>query len=306
MRRYTVLIVVIVLALFGTYMGKKLLPTNRVSKNGSGEPRKYSRIVSLAPSITETLFALGIGTHVVGRTRFDKYPPEVSSIQEVGGFYDLNYEAILALRPDLVILLVEHQDPEKYLTALGMNLLKVNNQTIDGIIEAISIIGNACGKKETAELLVASLNRRMQAIRKKTANLPRPQVMISIGRNMGSDDFQKLYIAGQDGFYDEMLDIAGGRNAYRGKVKYPTVSRESVLKLDPEVIIDVVTDPGQLQGMEEKVKETWERFLGRAVLKKRRVYVLGQDFMVIPGPRFIDTIEEMARVVHPEVDWETE
>ncbi|MBW2623247.1 MAG: ABC transporter substrate-binding protein [Deltaproteobacteria bacterium] len=305
MKRYVVLLAIIVLVLVGTYLGKNALSKSGISKHASGE-HGCSRIVSLAPSITETLFALGLGDKVVGRTRFDKYPPEVSEIQEVGGYYDPNYESIVALRPDLVIILVEHEDPEKYLTALGMNLIKVSNQTIDGIMEAIGIIGNACGKREGAELMVASLQRRMKAIREKTADLSRPQVMISIGRNMGSDEFQELYIAGQDGFYDEMLRIAGGLNAYQGRVKYPTVSNESVLKLDPEVIIDVVTHPGRLEGMEEKVMATWERFLGRTGMGKRRVYVLAQDFMVIPGPRFIDTIEELARVVHPEVDWERE
>jgi iron complex transport system substrate-binding protein len=305
MKRYAVLLVIIVLALVGTYLGKKALSQSGIAEDASGE-HGYSRIVSLAPSVTETLFALGLGDKVVGRTRYDTYPPEVSEIQEVGGYYDPNYESIVALRPDLVIILVEHQGPEKYLTALGLNLIKVNNQTIDGILESISIIGNACGKKEEAELMVASLQRRMKAIREKTADLSRPQVMISIGRNMGSDEFQELYIAGQDGFYDEMLRIAGGLNAYRGRVKYPTVSNESVLKLNPEVIIDVVTHPGQLEGMEEKVMATWERFLGRTGMEKRRVYVLAQDFMVIPGPRFINTIEEMAWVVHPEVDWERE
>ncbi|MBW2140231.1 MAG: ABC transporter substrate-binding protein [Deltaproteobacteria bacterium] len=302
MRRTAILAVIIILTLTGSYLGKRLVSDPRLATTGS-ETQAYSRIVSLAPSITEMLFKLGLGDRIVGVTRFCKYPPEALSIKKVGGFYDPNYEAIIASKPDLVILSVEQHKTKRFLTSVGLNVLEVDHSTISGILDSLAEIGQACGIQQKALDAVIALNQRMDLVKNKTNGLPRPRVMISIARSMSSESLTDIYIAGDDAFYDEMIFLAGGVNAYRGKMKYPSVSSEGILKLDPDVIVDLVPETAEQDWKDEAILKDWQRFPDVEAVKEKRVHVFRQGFMVIPGPRFILTVEELARVIHPEVKW---
>ncbi len=303
MRRSAILAVIIILTLAGTYLGKKYVsrPLNASAAAQAG--RTYRRIVSLAPSITEMLFTLGLGDRVIGVTRFCEYPPQALRIKKMGGFYDPNYEAIIAARPDLVILSVEQHNTGKYLAAAGLNILEVNHSTISGILDSLRDIGAACGAQRQALDAVTALNQRMDFIRNKTRGLPRLSVLISIARSLGSESLSNIYIAGKDGFYDEMITLAGGRNAYQGRMKYPSVSREGILKLNPEVIIDLVPETAGQDWKNEAILKGWRQFPEVDAVRNGRVHVFRQGFMVIPGPRFILTVEELAGVIHPEVKW---
>lgn len=304
MRRSSILTVIIVLVLIGSYLGQKFFPEFRVITTAPDTDREYNRIVSLAPSITEMLFVLGLGDRVVGVTRFCKYPPEALSIAKMGGFYDPNYEAVIASKPDLVILSVEHQNPRRHLTSLGLNVLVVNYSTLSGILDSLSLIGRTCGVQEKAGAEIAALKKRMDLISNKTEGLPRLSVLVSISRSMGSDTLTEIYIAGRDEFYDEMITLAGGRNAYGGKIKYPTVSGEGIIRLNPEVIIDLVPETGEQDLKEAVILKEWQRFSNVDAVKNGCVHVFRQGFMVIPGPRFILTLEALARALHPEVKWD--
>ncbi|MBW2060599.1 MAG: ABC transporter substrate-binding protein [Deltaproteobacteria bacterium] len=304
MRRSSILTVIIVLVLIGSYLGQKYFPEFRVITTAPDTDREYNRIVSLAPSITEMLFVLSLGDRVVGVTRFCKYPPEALSIAKMGGFYDPNYEAVIASKPDLVILSVEHQNPRRHLTSLGLNVLVVNYSTLSGILDSLSLIGRACGVQEKAKAEIATLKKRMDLISNKTEGLPRLSVLVSISRSMGSDTLTEIYIAGRDEFYDEMITLAGGRNAYGGKIKYPTVSGEGIISLNPEVIIDLAPETGEQDLKEAVILKEWQRFSNVDAVKNGRVHVFRQGFMVIPGPRFILTLEALARALHPEVKWD--
>lgn len=313
MHRRTILLAVIIMAAAGSYLGNKLLvgpategPGRRAvadSRAPAGE--NYRRIVSLAPSITETLFALELGNRVVGVTRYCDYPPEALGREKVGGYYDPNYEAIVALKPDLVIMLPEHEEPKKYLTELGLSVLAVNQESISGILDSIRAIGKLCGAEREAWEVVAGIEGRMAEIRNRMEGLPRPRVMLCVGRNMGSGFIEDVYIAGRDGFYDEMITIAGGMNAYHGRMpKFPMVSAEGMLRLNPEVIIDMVPDLEGKGWNEEDILKEWQSVGGVDAVKNEDVYVFGQGYAVIPGPRFILILESMARAIHPEIEWE--
>ncbi|MBW2092452.1 MAG: ABC transporter substrate-binding protein [Deltaproteobacteria bacterium] len=302
MRRSVILVVIVILALAGSYFGKKSVSRPLIAPSGT-EARAYRRIVSLAPSITEMLFTLGLGDRVIGVTRFCKYPPEALRIKKMGGFYDPNYEAIIAARPDLVILSVEQQNTGKYLTSAGLKALKVDHSTISGILSALKEIGRVCGAQQEALDAVTALNQRMDLVMSKTRGLPRRSVLISIARSLGSQSLSDIYIAGKDEFYDEMITLAGGRNAYQGRMKYPTISREGILKLNPEVIVDLVPETAEQDWEDEAILKEWGHFSSVDAVRNRRVHVFRQGFMVIPGPRFILTVEELARVIHPEVKW---
>lgn len=262
----------------------------------------YRRIVSLSPSITEVLFSLGLGDRVAGVTRYCDYPPEALSKTSVGGYYDPNYEVIASLNPDLIVMLPEHEAPKKYFRDLGFNMLVVNHRSINGILESILTVGNTCGAAGRAEEITGDIRARMKAIRDRTRQLPRRRVMISVGGDMGDDGLKSVYIAGQDGFFSDMIAYAGGVNAYDGNVAFPVVSGEGIMRLDPEIIVELSPD-FEKKGLDEKtVLSRWDSFSRVDAVKNGRVYVFGKGYSVIPGPRFVLILEDLARVIHPDAE----
>jgi iron complex transport system substrate-binding protein len=310
MDRKLILVAIVLLAFTGSYLGKKAIHESgdgisdvHVGTDSQDHDRKqYRQIVSLAPSITETLFALGLGDRVAGVTCYRNFPPEARTKANVGGYYDPNYEAIVALHPDLIILFPEHEAPRQHLSKLGLNMLVVDHKSISGILTSITAIGKTCGADKKAESIVRDLQVRMERIRQKTDGLPRLRIMISVGRNTGSGTLEDVYISGKDGFYDKMITLAGGVNAYAGDVAFPVVSRETIIRMNPEVIIDMIPDIDKKGWDKAMILKEWNAVSQVDAVSKGRVYVFGKDYVVIPGPRFILILEDMARVIHPEVD----
>jgi iron complex transport system substrate-binding protein len=277
---------------------------------GRGEslPRlgqNYSRIVSLSPSITEILFALGLGDRVVGVTRFCKYPPEALKKKVVGGYYDPDYEAIIRLHADCIIMLPEHAASKKNIESLGAAVLVVDHTTIERTLCSIGEIGAACGVAARSKSLADSLRLAMARIGKKTSGLPRPRVLVTIGRGMASGSLDNLFIAGKGTMYDEFLTLAGGINALKGDAgHFPQVSLEGIYGLNPDVIIDMVPDLWEYKLTKKKVAAEWEKADRVKAVADNRVYLLEDDFVTIPGPRMVKALEQMARAIHPEAAWE--
>ena len=260
------------------------------------------RIISLAPSTTEILFALGVGEQVVGVTRYCDYPCSASSIAKVGGYVDPNYEEIVTLKPDLVVLLTSHRDAKVELEKMNVRTLTVPHEEIEDIHEAIRIIGETCGKKDEAQALVDNLTSRTQTIKQAVEGKPQPRVLVCIGRDVESGQLAGMYIAGRNGFYDEIIEMAGGVNAYRDKeVAYPKISAEGVLQLNPDVIIDLVShiDPGKKTS--EEIERQWSQLRMVTAVRKGQVHVIVGNHALRPGPRYIEFLEQMARLLHPEV-----
>lgn len=266
--------------------------------------QEYQRIISLAPSITETLFALGLGEQVVGVTRYCDYPPQALSKPHVGGYLDPNMEAILILRPDLVITLSGQQRLKQRLEQLGIPALQVPHQTLSDILASIRIIGAATGREAEAKSLLTTLRARMDRIKAKTAGLPRPRVLVVMSRSAGGP-IKEVFIAGAADPYNEMIHIAGGINAYQGEfIRVPPLSVEGIIRLNPDVIIELVADE-VVQGSRDKktLLQDWTNLPGIAAVETGRVYLFTEDFDTVPGPRFILTLEKMARTIHPEAGW---
>ena len=259
----------------------------------------YLRIVSLAPSVTETLFALGLGDRVVGVTRYCRFPPEALTKAKVGGYYDPNYEEIVRLRPDLVIMLAEHEAPKKHLQSLQLATLAVSHGKIAEIIRSITIIGERCGAGEKAGEIVADINRRIEKIKTRTRGLPRPRVLVSVGHGMGSSS--DLCVAGRNTYYEEILLLAGGVNAIENKtVSFPLVSAEGIYQINPQVIIDLLPETGEKGRYRETILAEWNKISAVDAVRNKRVYLVAQDYAFIPGPRFIAFLEAIALALHPE------
>ena len=272
------------------------------------EPADYRRIVSMAPNITEILFALGLGEWVVGVTRYCDFPEEASRRTSIGGLVDPDYEAVFGLRPDLVIVLPEHgREVEKDLRKLGLRTLRVSNRGVEDILESILVIGHTCRVADAAGTLVASLRVRVDAVRQKARGqrnqgLPRPRVLICVGREVGSGKVESAYVAARGTYFDEIIELAGGENALpQSVVRYPVLSAEGLLGLDPDLIIDLASDVEKGNVDVRDVVADWNAHPELRAVRDGRIYVFTADYVSVPGPRFAAFLEDCLAVIHPRV-----
>jgi len=272
--------------------------------DGVTERVDHYRIISLAPSITEVLFALGLGENVVGVTRYCDYPPQAAGKMKVGGYFDINYEAVIAAEPDLVILLKEHEQPRDYLARLDIETLTVDHSNVPGILRSIEEIAKKTNSVTRADEITTELKVRIKRIEQLTAGLERPRVMVAVGRNMETDVAGEVYVSGRDGFYDGLITMAGGVNAYdRSTLKFPALSAEGVARLNPQIILEMAPNMDD-EGLALRILDQWRSIPGVDAVRDERIHLFAEDFAVVPGPRFILLLEWMARVIQPDAGWD--
>jgi iron complex transport system substrate-binding protein len=260
-------------------------------------PANPQRIVSLAPSNTEILFALGLGDRVVGVTDYDDYPPEAKTKPSVGEYVSPNIEKIVAMNPDL-ILASEAQSEEWYAQAesQGLTVVAISPKTFDDVLDSITLIGKITGATKQAAALTASMQARIKAVTDKTANLTadeRPTVFYILW-----DD--PLMTAGKGTFTDEMITMAGGTNIFGGLEGYPTVSLENLLTANPQIMVaGVGTNEGEQEPFQFITTEA--RLQDTSARQNNRVYSINMDIVSRPGPRIVDALEQFAHIIHPEL-----
>ncbi len=264
----------------------------------AGEPR---RIVSMAPSLTETLFALGVGDRVVGVTRYCDYPPQVRDLPEVGGYLDPSYEAIVSLRPDLVVLMQSHGDVERRLHGLGIATLRTDQERFDGVLASIRLIAERCGVPDRGRGLVGDISARVERVRAAVADRASARTLVSVGRPAARGVVTSVWAAGPDTFYNDALRLAGGVNVVgEVGVTYPEIGREGMLALDPDVVVEVVPGTGAAAVPPASVLGEWATFAALPAVASGRVEVLAGDAYVRPGPRIVELVEAMAETLHPD------
>ncbi|MCR4375310.1 MAG: helical backbone metal receptor, partial [Acidobacteria bacterium] len=196
------------------------------------------RIVSLAPSATEVLFEAGCGSRIVGVTSYCRYPASATMLPKVGGYLTPSYEAIVGLRPDVVVVLPEHEDARRYLATLGLSVVEFDHRTVRGIIDSLGRAGELCGDPDRGDVAVAELEGLLRRIDAHVAGRPRPRVILSVGRGQ-ERGFGSLSAAGPGGIYHDLLLRAGGQNALPpGPVLHPALSAESLMRLNPDAIVE--------------------------------------------------------------------
>ena len=295
----TLLITAILLVFAGSLLAHSWLDGPKPSEATS--PRRCRRIISMAPSVTETLYALGLGNRVVGVTRYCQYPPEVKNKTRVGGYFDPNFEAIVALRPDLVIMLEEQKESLPAFEKLNLRTLVLCHKTIDGIIESFRAVGQTCGKRAEGRQMADQYEARLQRIGHKMPALPRPRVLLVLDRTYGRGHLTDVCVAGVDGYFDRMIELAGGQNAYRQRgPRNPVISAEGILWLNPDVIVNFVFPEKSRQLTRKRIIADWDELAQVNAVNKGRVYVFDQPYACVPGPRFVQLAEDLAAAIHPE------
>jgi iron complex transport system substrate-binding protein len=261
------------------------------------------RIVSTAPSITELLYALGLGDRVVGVTRFDRFPPEVQNKPKIGDYTSPNLEAIASLRPDLVIIQTNPVRLAERLGTLRLKVLEVDQENIAKLYNSFRVVGEATGASAQAARLVDSVRAQLDAIRARTARLPRTRIMFVVGRSPNRLD--GLIVVGRASYLNEIIELAGGENVFRDAVAaYPEVSLEEVLARNPETIVDMgdmADTVGVTEAHKRDVVALWGRLSSVAAVKQRRVHAVAADIFVVPGPRVVDAAQAFLGMLHPEL-----
>jgi iron complex transport system substrate-binding protein len=260
----------------------------------------------MAPSVTEVLFALGLGDRVVGVTRYCDYPPEALDKKSVGGFLDPNFEVILRLQPDLVVLLPVHGDARRKIEDLGIQILEVDHRTLEGILASITEIGEACGTEQAASEVLDDIERRTSTIANATKDLPRPTVLLSSARNLGTGAVAQVFAAGKNQWYDDIITMAGGANAYTNEgVQFPELSPEGLIRLDPDVVVELAPDLERKDRTPEELISEWDSLSVMRAVANKNIHVLSGDYVSIPGPRFVFIVEDLAKILHPGIEWES-
>jgi len=258
--------------------------------------KKPQRIVSLAPSITEVLFALGLDEEIAGVTDFCDFPEQALAKPRVGGFKGKSLEAIVGLDPDLVIGTKDGNEAYLFpvLDRMGIQTLAVQPSSLTGVIESVRKIGRATGRKDRADRLARELHLRMMEVHAAVKQRPRVRVMVVYGR-------APLVLAGPGTFADDMIFWAGGENVAADAINpYPRFSMESVLARKPEVIIEGAMGSERAESLSREAVEFWSRWESLPAVRDNRVAVIDQDLIARPGPRIVQGLEALAKALHPQ------
>ena len=249
------------------------------------------RVVSLAPSVTETLFALGFGDRLVGVTTSCDFPPQARKIPKIGGFMSPSLETILAKRPDLVIGASSATDPTKAreMERLGLKVTLISLASVNDILSSIQSIAVLLGNPEAGEKLAHKITREIDQVQKRVAAAPRRSTLLVVG-------LRPLIAVGGRNFIDELITLAGGKNI-AGTAAQPWLNLpdEYVVAQAPQVII--VAGMGSERGHSV---QHWADLKSIPAVEQRRVYTYPSDKILRPGPRIGEGLEEIARLVHPE------
>ena len=263
---------------------------------GSALPDQPRRLVSLAPNLTEILFALELGERLVGVTDFCDYPPAAGDIPKVGGYIDPNLEIIAAMKPDLVLALPEHQASVARLEALGLKVATVKNWSLPDIHDSIETLGRLTGHLERAQELITALRQRQTQLQRHRE--PPIRCLLVLGHEVTGNAVKEVFIVGRNGYLNEVLELAGGMNVFeKSQPHFPKVSREGLIQLDPDVIVELVPYPDTQGGDDRKRMAAWQAMPFLRAAKQGKIHILRGDYLFRAGPRYLQVLEELTAIL---------
>lgn len=257
------------------------------------------RVVSTAPSFTETLFAMGAGDRVVAVSTYCHFPAAVDKLPRIGSYLQPNVEAIARLRPDLVLVHAELKQVLTQLAGLGIATLPLRNTNLEETFTAAREIGAALGIPAKGAELEKSVRAKLAAIEKRAAGKAPRSLLFIVGRTPGRLD--GLIAVGKGSFLNELIRIAGGRNVLADSpVAYPRISLEAVMRLDPDVIVDMgdmAVTTGVTEEHKRSVVQLWLDQPGIRAAKEKKAFAVAADIFVVPGPRVGEAAEAFAQML---------
>lgn len=254
-------------------------------------PSPVNSLVSLAPSITEMVYAAGGGNRMIAVTRSDDYPPQVNALTRLDAV-PLNFESIVALQPDLVLMDAEVnrvEDADR-LVALGIPAVMYETTSLNGVAEGLEAIGGVLGTTRQADLAAASFRFDVDSLRSLTAYVERPSVLFLIGYNT-------LYAYGRDSYVHDLIDVAGGTSLTSELQEDPVLNEEFVVASNPDVIIVASTEALSAANL----TQAHPGFASLDAVTSNRVAAVDPDVVLRPGPRLVQGAFAIARILHPQL-----
>jgi iron complex transport system substrate-binding protein len=272
--------------------GEARLLTDQVGREVA-VPENPVRIVSLAPNITEILFAVGAGDRVVGVTVFSDYPAEAASLPVVGTYITPKLEAVVALEPDLVIATADGDKKEslEFLERLGIPVYAINPKGIDAVVDTVVEIGGLVGKEDAARIVADEMRDAVDDVERRVKPFEPVSVLMAL-------DVEPLITVGTEAFAHELIERAGGENVSGSRrVRYPRLSMEAVIVSAPEVI---VIPSMSFETDTDRAVAFFSSYPTIPAVKTERIHVIDADLVTRPGPRIVLGLRELAAILHPD------
>jgi len=265
--------------------------------NFANSTNKPTRIISLAPNLTEILFAMGLDEKIVAVSNNSDYPAQAANRNKVGTFWQPNTEAVIASRPDLVITLWFEQQKAvaDTLKRLRLKVLTLKIEKIEELFTAIRKIGTATGCKQPADELVKNIDNRLNDLQLKLGSIYRVKVLWVV-------QLEPLRVAGRDTFINELIELAGGENAISPTFQqYPQIGTEELIACGAETIIQSAMGTGNIIEQQQAAEMFWSKWSYLPAVKNNKIYVVEPDTILRLGPRITQGIELIARCLHPDI-----
>ena len=255
----------------------------------------HLRVVSLAPSATEIVAALGLVDRLVARTPYCTHPPAVRHVPAIGGLVDLDVERLVALRPDRILIAGRSRLQAEKLRAAGLAYTSLPDESLEDVFASIRIAGRVLGRPATARRLAAAIRADLDRVRKAYAGLARRRVLIVLGQL--SDPPRPPFVAGPGSFYDDLLRLAGQRNAAPASLgAFAPLSLEAIVRADPEVIIQLAPDAKRAVPQAQALAR-WRRVGPISAVRSKRVRTLAGAVYYVPGPRVAWVLRDLCRAL---------
>lgn len=257
-------------------------------------PDSPLRVVALAPSVTEIVYALGQERRLAGVTEYSDFPPAAKALYSVGSYVKLDIERIVALNPDLCIAIKDGnpKDVVERLMALRIPVYVVDPRSLESVLSAITQIGLLLEAQDRAQALAGALQARISKVSDIVARAKQhPRVFIQIG-------LTPIVSVGTHTFIHELIERAGGINLASGEAPYPRFSREQVLALAPDVII--ITSMERSSNFEQ-ARADWLKWPGLPAARNQRIFIADANLFNRPSPRLVEGLEHLARLIHPDL-----
>jgi iron complex transport system substrate-binding protein len=286
------LVLVISLLLHISVEGKDRLLTDEMGRKVK-IPYPAKRIISLAPSITEILFALGLNEEIAAVTNYCDYPAAVLNKPRIGGFINPSIEKIVSLKPDLIIATRDGNRWETIhrLSDLGFSVYLINPKSFYGVMKAIHHIGVVVGREEESRKILVNMISKREEIATRTKSLPKPRVFFQIG-------YAPILTVGKETLADDLIRLAGGKSISENEsVNYPLYNIETILSKAPEIIIMSSMDSNKDY---MNLVEKWGKWKSIPAVRMNAIHVIDSNLVDRPTPRVVEGLEALAKMIHPE------
>lgn len=267
-----------------------------VEATDSKEGLSKERIVSLAPSLTEMLFALGLGDSVVADTVYCETPEEARNLPKVGAWNDVNIEQVLSFHPTCICLPKTHPCRARF-EQIGLSLCAIDGRSLDNVIGGIEVLGERFDRRDVATAIAKDMRDKLKALQEKHAGCRVLKVLVVVGRARGAGRVKDLTVVGDDGYFRPLLSILGCEIQPHGLgIPYPAMSIEGVMAISPDVVMEIAADCAADDGKEAMAD--WQVSFPELTSRKA-VFVFTDNYATVPGLRSVHFAEQVALRLEP-------